>query len=251
MREISTRFVFGLAALLGLISLLIGYTFLRTGSSSGNPGIAIQEAFPQPPAAAPVTAPPGRTASSSAPVLPSDASVSPTPAAEVVVHVAGAVKKPGVYHLPPSARCEDAIKAAGGATAEANTDSINLAAHVVDGDQIYLFTKKEHPEGAAPSAGSSRGTKTSAVGKSAGKAAKSSGSGKAGKLTNPSQGSVNINTASAEELQRLPGVGPAMAERIMTYRQENGKFAAPEDLMQVSGIGEKKFAKMQAFVRVK
>ena len=222
------------------------------------------------------------SAASTSAISPTDAGPSPnreganagnasTPANstnEIVVHVAGAVKKPGVYHLPAGSRNDDAIQKAGGPTAEANTDGLNLASRVEDGSQLYLPTRKQHPEGGADaptttstsapiSAVSSPATKTS--GKSASKTAAQSGAktaggakgGKGGKLSDPAQGTVNINTASAEELQRIPGIGPAMAERILDFRKQNGKFTAPEDMLQISGIGEKKFAKMQPFVRIR
>ncbi len=185
------------------------------------------------------------------------------PPEEFVVHVAGAVKRPGVYHLRSKARNDDAVKAAGGATSTANLDAINLAAKVVDGEQLYIPTKQEQPSGGATSdtlspavivkplalkTGAQLGSKT---GKSFAKTSKKGVSGgKAAKLTDPSQGKVNLNTAGIEELERLPGIGPAMAERVIEWRKENGGFKNAEDLMQVSGIGEKKFAKMQPFLLV-
>ena len=197
-----------------------------------------------------------------------NASTAANPTNEIVVHVAGAVKKPGVYHLPAGSRNDDAIQKAGGPTAEANTDGLNLASRVEDGSQLYLPTRKQHPEGGADaptttstsapiSAVSSPATKASVkpVSKSGAKSsAKTAGGakgGKGGKLSDPAQGTVNINTANAEELQRIPGIGPAMAERILDFRKQNGKFTAPEDMLQISGIGEKKFARMQPFIRVK
>ena len=185
------------------------------------------------------------------------------PPEEFVVHVAGAVKRPGVYHLRQKARNDDAVKAAGGATSTANLDAINLAAKVEDGEQLYIPTKQEQPTGGATTdtlssaliakpltlkTGAQLGSKT---GKSFAKTSKKGASGgKAAKLTDPSQGKVNLNTAGIEELERLPGIGPAMAERVIEWRKENGGFKNAEDLMQVSGIGEKKFAKMQPFLLV-
>jgi competence protein ComEA len=177
-----------------------------------------------------------------------------------VVHVAGAVNKPGVYHLKPGARGEDALKAAGGPAANARTDAINLAARLEDGTQLYFPTRAEQPSGgAAPAAASSVPSASAAVSKKSGKPGAGSspsshrgrgGGDKPAKLSDPSQGTVNINTASADELQRLPGIGPAMAERILAYRLQNHGFKRVEDLLEISGIGEKKFAKLQAFVRV-
>ena len=185
------------------------------------------------------------------------------PPEEFVVHVAGAVKRPGVYRLRLKARNDDAVKAAGGATPSANLDAINLAAKVEDGEQLYIPTKQEQPTGGATTdtlssaliakpptlkTGAQLGSKT---GRSFAKTTKKGASGgKAAKLTDPSQGKVNLNTAGIEELERLPGIGPAMAERVIDWRKENGGFKNAEDLMQVSGIGEKKFAKMQPFLLV-
>lgn len=179
--------------------------------------------------------------------VPGPATVSAPPSAEVVVHVAGAVKKPGVYHLAVTARAEDALKAAGGATADAYLDAINLAAHVDDGQQMYVPNKKEQSAGGAPQPAAAVGSGKRAM-KPGGKAGTSS---RGNKLTSPGQGTVNLNTASAEELQRLPGVGPAMAARILDYRKTNGGFQQVEQLMDVSGIGAKKFEKMKGFVRVR
>ncbi len=185
------------------------------------------------------------------------------PPEEFVVHVAGAVKRPGVYHLSPKARNDDAVKAAGGATSAANLDAINLAAKVEDGEQLYSPTKHEPTSGGAttdthspallvkPPTMNTSAQLGSKTGKPFAKTSKKGApGGKAAKLTDPSQGKVNLNTAGIEELERLPGIGPAMAERVIEWRKENGGFKNAEDLMQVSGIGEKKFAKMQPFLLV-
>ncbi len=137
----------------------------------------------------------------------------PTPeASEIVVHVAGAVHKPGVYHLPVGARNDEAIQKAGGPTSEANMDALNLAARVEDGSQLYLPTRKQHPEGGAdaptestPVQATSAVTAAHAVAKAGGKsgahpAAKAGAAkgGKGGKFSSPGQGTVNINTANRE-----------------------------------------------------
>lgn len=179
----------------------------------------------------------GATISSApvAQVLPGPRPLSPP---DVVVHVAGAVKKPGVYHLKAEDRAEDAVKSAGGATPEALLDAINLAAHVQDGEQIYVPKKGEQTAGGA----------TRLSGKTSGR---STSGGKPGKLTRPGEGTVNINSASEAELMRLPGVGPAMASRIIEHRKTVGPFQQPDELTDVSGIGPKKFEKMKGFVRVR
>lgn len=151
----------------------------------------------------------------------------------MVVHVAGAVKRPGLYRLPPGSRNDDAVKMAGGPTEKADLDGVNLALVAEDGAQLLVPEK-----GVAPRA-------------TPGQAETAAPRGSSGKLSRPGEGAVNINTASTEELQRLPGVGPSTAAKILAYRKEAGRFTAPDQLMEVSGIGEKKFAAMQPFVRVK
>lgn len=143
---------------------------------------------------------------------------------EVIVHVAGAVKEPQVVTLPPGSRVIDAVEAAGGITAEAAPDLVNLAAAVEDGTLIWIPTEEDRDNGLVPPGGSSAET-PSADGSSA------EGSGAGG------SGLVNVNTATSEELQQLTGVGPALAERIMTYREAHGPFGALEELAGVSGIG--------------
>ncbi len=180
------------------------------------------------------------------------------PAPKYYVHVAGAVKKPSLYLLPPGSRVMQAIKAAGGPTSKADLDSVNLAEKVKDGEKIFVPQKiaaapmlalpgnslgheSVHPD-AAPSA--------PAPAKPA-KPAKIAAAGKPTKLSSPDQGQVNINTANAEQLQRLPGIGPAMAARVLAYRQQAGGFKQLEDLQEVGGIGPKKYAKIAPLVKLK
>jgi competence protein ComEA len=201
---------------------------------------------------APVTSPQPVVTQTAVPANGASEVPSPSPTApkEVVVHVAGMVRKPGVYHLALTARAEDALKAAGGAKEGANLDAINLAERVEDGKHLYVPSRKETPEGgAAENPADSEpvaGTKSAGAPKSA-----SHRSARGDKLTTPGKGTVNINRAGLVELQRLPGVGPAMSERILQFRKENGSFSSPDQLMDVKGIGEKKFAKMEPFVRVR
>ena len=299
MSKLSRKETVAMVTVIIVFACTLGWTLLRMGTSNAS-GLTLRETFAQPPGG-PAAGPPlvssglpshlSSDTSSTLPMqTPASAGAGPTSrngtqdsstaadplagasglsaplaASDLVVHVAGAVKKPGVYHLPIGARNDDAIQKAGGATSEANTDAINLAAHLEDGSQLYLPTRKQHPEGGADAVTSgvtSAATATKST-KSAGRAdrrtasgAGSAGksgakSGKSGKLSDPSQGTVNLNTASMEELQRIPGIGPSMAERIIAFRKEGGKFQAAEDLLQISGIGEKKYARMQPYVRVK
>ena len=142
----------------------------------------------------------------------------------VVVHVAGAVANPGVYPVPEGSRVKSAVDAAGGFGPDASMEAVNLARVVADGEQIYIPTVEEVQSG------------------SVSPAASASGSG--GGAGQPSV--VNINTG----LDALPGVGPATAQRIVDDRTANGPFSSPEDIMRVSGIGEKKFEQMAHMITV-
>lgn len=134
----------------------------------------------------------------------------------IVVHVGGSVLAPGVYELAESARVQDAIEAAGGFGEQAATDALNLARVLTDGEHVVVPTLSE-VEGAAAAA-------------------------PPGGAAAPGGGKVNINAASAAELDALPGIGMSTAEKIVADRQANGPFAAIEDLKRVSGIGDKKYA---------
>lgn len=144
---------------------------------------------------------------------------------EVYVDVDGAVARPGVYRLKEGARVSQAIDAAGGLTAEADVTGLNRASKITDGQKIYVPTVGEQQAAAA-------------VGGAESGAATTLGAGS-------SSGLVNINTASAAELQTLSGIGPSMAQSIIDERTKNGAFASVDDLMRVSGIGEKKLAKIK------
>ena len=141
----------------------------------------------------------------------------------VIVHVAGAVLLPGVYELVPGARVDDAIRRAGGPTDVAELGRINLAAPVVDGDQIYVPEIGEEVPIPAPGA--------SPVG-----------------AEQPPAAPVDVNRASAAELETLPGVGPATAAAIVAERDLNGPFASFDDLERVPGIGPAKLARLAGLV---
>lgn len=248
----------GIVSISVFIALLVLWPFLQS-QFAPSPGIVFQEA-PPPKTVASSLVSPDTPPVSKEPSVESPAA--PLPLPQMVVHVTGAVKKPGVYDLPLDSRVKDALKAAGGAKADANLDALNLAARVEDGAQLYFPTQKEQPKGPAqvayeagesPIVQTKPEPKKTTVASASAPSARSatSRSSRSGKLMTPGQGTVNINTADATTLQKLPGIGPAMAERILTFRQENGGFTAPEDLLQVSGIGPKKFERMQPFVRVK
>lgn len=137
------------------------------------------------------------------------------PPADILVHVAGAVQSPGVYHLPAGARVEKAIEIAGGPTEKADIHKLNLAAKISDGQRINV------PELRQPS-------------------------------PLPDQGSrIDVNDATFEQLKTLPGIGPEMARRIVEFRETNGSFSSVDDLGKVRGIGDKKLDKIRHLVDVR
>lgn len=149
-------------------------------------------------------------------------------AAEVVVAVSGKVRRPGLVHLPSGSRVDDALRAAGGALAGVDVGVLNLARRLVDGEQVLVGVDPPPgaPQGAAP-------------GPSGQKPAKASGGGP-----------VDLNTATAAELDALPGIGPVLAQRIVDWRTEHGRFASVDQLREVTGIGESKFRDLQPAVTV-
>jgi competence protein ComEA len=158
------------------------------------------------------------------------AEASPTTAALLVVHVAGQVARPGIVRLRPGDRVVDAVEAAGGALPEAELAAVNLARPVVDGEQVYVPLPGELPPAPAAGAGTS------------GAAGGGAGAGTGGVL--------DLNTADAAMLESLPGVGPVLAERIVAWRTEHGRFTTVDELGEVSGIGEKMLSQIRDRVRV-
>jgi len=144
-----------------------------------------------------------------------------------VVHVAGAVRHPGVYRLPGGARVQDAVRRAGGVTRRGDANAINLAAVLQDGVQIVVPQRISGAGAAAAIATSEPGMPGA-----------------------PPAAPVNLNTATAEQLDTLDGVGPATAQKILDYRREHGGFRTVDDLGQVPGIGPKKLAALRGKVQV-
>jgi competence protein ComEA len=157
------------------------------------------------------------------------ASVSAT-AGLVVIDVDGSVRRPGVVRLPSGSRVIDAIKAAGGTTPHADTGALNLAEVLIDGQQVVV-----------PSTRESIGTVSAAPGTVSTTPLPSSGAGTA---------TVSLNSASAEELETLPGIGPVLAAAIVQWRTDNGGFTSIEQLQEVSGIGPATYADVAPLIRL-
>jgi len=141
----------------------------------------------------------------------------------VIIHLTGAVNNPGVYQLKSTDRVVDAVKIAGGETEEANLDLINLAALLKDGQKIIIPYKIYSENGEESNESINNNVEI--------------------RYSSPSSlsGKININTANSTILQSLPGIGPVLSERIIEYRNQNGLFGVIDDIMNVSGIAEKKF----------
>lgn len=150
------------------------------------------------------------------------------PSAKWVVYVTGAVRNPGVYEIAPSSRVYEALNAAGGFSSDADQEAINLASPLSDGVHIKFPRKGENfaqqPQSPAPAAGQPASSSRQSASRSA-----------------PASGKININTAGAGELVRLSGIGEKTAQSIIDHRAANGPFRRVEDLMNVKGIGPKKF----------
>lgn len=162
---------------------------------------------------------------------------------QVAVYVTGEVAKPGVVYVPWEGRVGDAINQCGGLLPTADSSQVNMAATVKDGMEIRVKGKAISKDGNV----GSQGNNSSVEGNTASRASKTS-SPEQGK--NASGEMVNINTADVEGLKKLKGIGPAMAQRIIDYREANGSFQAPEDIMQVKGIGKAKYAKLKEQIAI-
>jgi competence protein ComEA len=143
------------------------------------------------------------------------------PRPRLVVHVVGAVRRPGLYRLRDGARIADALKRAGGATGRADLSLVNLAAPVSDGTQVVV-PKRAQP---APA-----------------------GSSESGSEVAPAAGPVHLNTATLEQLDELPGVGPVTAQKIVDYREQHGAFSSVDDLDAIPGIGPARLEQLRELV---
>lgn len=160
-----------------------------------------------------------------------------------MLYVVGAVEHAGVVRVAADARVTDALTAAGGAAADADLSRLNLARPVVDGERLYVprIGEVEVPAELPPGGGAGAGA--GAGGSGSGADGAGGGAGAAAQV-------VDLNTADATALETLPGIGPALAERILAWRDEHGGFRSVEDLLEVSGIGEGRFAELQDRVTV-
>ena len=144
----------------------------------------------------------------------------------ILVHVLGAVAQPGLFELHDGARVMDVVAAAGGLNETADPAGVNLARILSDGEQLYIPQLGEAQPGAPPGA-SAGGNESGATG-----------------------GKVNLNTASAAELETLPRIGPAMSQRIIDYREANGRFSSIDDVRNVTGIGDKTFDGLKELITI-
>lgn len=200
----------GAVAFIALV-VVVGALTLGAGKSSAHPQVTLPRA---PHAAA------GAAAARGSPDTSTDgADVQP------VVAAAGAVVSPGLYRLAVGARVADVLNAAGGPTPDADVDQLNLAMKVSDGDRVYVPRKGEAPP---PVVGVGGGATAGAA----------------------SDAPVNLNTATVEQLDALPGVGPATAQAIIDYRKQHGRFRSVQDLLEVEGIGPAKLEKLRPRVKV-
>ena len=173
--------------------------------------------------ATPGDTPIGNAAATGAPGGAATSGPSPSGSA-IFVHILGAVATPGLYELREGDRAVDAVAAAGGFAEGADQSQLNLARFVTDGEQIVVPVVGATPPTGPQQGGSAPGAQV--------------------------PGKVNINTADAAALETLPRVGPAMAARIIEWRDTNGRFTAVEDLMSVAGVGEKTFEQLKDLVTV-
>ncbi|HET9770632.1 MAG TPA: ComEA family DNA-binding protein [Acidimicrobiia bacterium] len=202
-----------------VLALLAGLAWFQAGSRHG--GVPAAEAAPR----SPVVDPPR-------PASPGPDRPAPPVAPPLAVHVAGAVRRPGLYQLPPGSRVADAVQAAGGSLPRAHLDRLNLAARLVDGQKILVTLRGEPvpPDATGPGTVGGAGPDPGAP----------------GNLPEP----IDLNAADLAALDSLPGIGPSTARAILEERNRRGGFRSTRDLLRVPGIGEGRFARLKDRVRV-
>ena len=215
---------------LGLIVCVLGARYLRSQVTAGGDGAgkaAVTTRAREPAAAAGV-------------------SLERADGGRVTVHVAGAVRRPGVYRLPAGARVDDALRRAGGATPRAALDAVNLAAKLEDGRQVLVPVRAPVPAAGPVAGGGAEAVGGGGAAPGGGAVGRAGASGSAGGPPVP----VNLNTATLEQLDTLDGVGPGIAQRILDYREQHGGFRRVEELGEVPGIGDKRLAALTPLVTV-
>jgi competence protein ComEA len=210
-------------AALAIAVLLIGARFLR---SQGEDASAVGGSPPAFDAAAGAGSPDGLSGAAGA-ATTAASGLGGAVGARVVVDVKGAVRRPGVYRLAAGSRAYDAVRRAGGLTRRADRIGVNLAARVAAGGEVVVPERGGVADAAAPGGGAASG---SADGEAAADAPLS----------------LDLNTATEQELEQLDGVGPAIAAEIVAYREQHGGFASVDELDEVSGIGDAKLAAIRA-----
>ncbi|WP_051426206.1 ComEA family DNA-binding protein [Jiangella gansuensis] len=219
-----------LVVLLGVLGAAVVYLVSRPQvvpidaeiTATGTPAHADDDARPEPPAAD--EAEPGGAGDGSG----TGSGAGAAPAGTIMIHVAGLVAAPGVVELPAGTRVVDAIEAAGGPTAEADLTPLNLARVLTDGEQVIVTAEPPAGQPAVPPPPDPG----------------------AGVPVGPPAGPVNLNTATAADLDTLPGIGPTLAGRILEWREQHGRFTTVDELREVSGIGEQRFAELEPLVAV-
>jgi competence protein ComEA len=190
------------------VTALAAWLLLRTVTGGAPTPVALVPGTPMPAVSGSLTPRPG-------------ASASPTDQPDLVVHVVGEVRVPGLVRLPPGSRVSDAIEAAGGLRKGGSSGGLNLARPLVDGEQVDVA----RDAATAPP-------------------------GAAGGATGGPSRPVDLNTATVADLDTLPGVGPVMAARILDWRTQHGRFASVDQLREVSGIGDRTFERLAPLVTV-
>lgn len=238
---VSRQAVIGVALVVALAVAMLAGRFVLAREEAAPEPVGVEQVGQSEPGeggADPGGAEPGGAGAAASGAAPAGSTAPGTSTGKVTVHVVGQVRRPGIVTLDAGARVADAIDEVGGATGRADLGSVNLARLLVDGEQVVVPKPGESiaaapaPGAAAPGAGAPAG------GAPAGGAAPAAG------------GPVNLNTADLATLETLPGVGPVLAQRILDWRTEHGRFTAVEELGEVSGIGDKIYAQLAPKVTV-
>ncbi|WP_083546039.1 ComEA family DNA-binding protein [Janibacter indicus] len=238
---VSRQAVIGVALVVALAVAMLAGRFVLAREEAAPEPVGVEQVGQSEPGeggADPGGAEPGGAGAAASGAAPAGSTAPGTSTGKVTVHVVGQVRRPGIVTLGAGARVADAIDEVGGATGRADLGSVNLARLLVDGEQVVVPKPGESiaaapaPGAAAPAAGAPAG------GAPAGGAAPAAG------------GPVNLNTADLATLETLPGVGPVLAQRILDWRTEHGRFTAVEELGEVSGIGDKIYAQLAPKVTV-